>query len=61
LFSNSYGVAGVNGLSVDQHGDIFVVASLYIRKEGCAAVILERAASGTLEKLWTSAAGQVCG
>jgi hypothetical protein len=60
LVSDSDGVAGIIGLAVDQHGDVFVVASLYHHKDGCATTIAERAASGALERFW-SATGQICG
>jgi len=60
LVSDSYGVAGIIGLAVDQHGDIFVVASLYHDKYGCVTTMTERAVTGALEKLW-SARGQICG
>jgi hypothetical protein len=36
-----------------------MTADLYRHGGGCGAVIVERAASGTLEKLW-SAASRLC-
>jgi hypothetical protein len=58
LVGDSYGVAGIIGLAVGPHGDLFVVARLYHHKYGCATTIAERAATGVLEKFW-SATGQI--
>jgi|GEM_PF-6522237 hypothetical protein len=59
LVSDASGVAEINGITISHRGDIFMTADLYRHGGGCGAVIVERAASGTLEKLW-SAASRLC-
>ena len=62
LFLDTVGVAGVNGLAVDQSGDVFVVANYYAGdRHGCGDVIAELTTTGRLKPLWRSATGLTCG
>jgi hypothetical protein len=62
LFSGSPGLAGIDALTVDSSGDIFVRANYYAaHRHGCGNVRLKLTAENHLRLLWRSAAGLTCG
>jgi hypothetical protein len=62
LFPGSPGLAGIDALTVDSSGDIFLRANYYEgHLDGCGNVRAELTVAGRLKLLWPSAAGLTCG
>jgi hypothetical protein len=62
LFPGSPDLAGIDALTVDSSGDIFLRANYYAaQRHGCGNVRVELTAAGRLKLLWRSPAGLTCG
>jgi hypothetical protein len=62
LFPGSPGLAGIDALTVDPAGDIYLRGNYYAaRRHGCGNVRAELTAENHLKLLWRSAVGLTCG
>jgi hypothetical protein len=59
FFRGARVVAGINGITVNSTGDVYLTAGVYLPKRGCGALIVERTTTGALRKLW-SATSTLC-